>query len=164
MKEGIHINSKVGFSYLKVTFSLLFDSDLCMLQLINTTTANQVWRTIIVLCLFIIQNKMFYSRALVSLLLCMGLHLCFTYNNFFSAPILGDRDNHENIYQKRCDSLRQLITRKKFENTWLEIHGGWVPALSFRSLFLPFCYIWCQERNFLQGKDSGMLITGWLSW
>lgn len=81
MKEGIHINSKVGFSYLKVTFSLLFDSDLCMLQLINTT-ANQVWRTIIVLCLFIIQNKMFYSRALVSLLLCMGLHLCFTYNNF----------------------------------------------------------------------------------
>lgn len=141
MKEGIHINSKIGFSYLKVTFSLLFDSDLCMLQLINTT-ANQVWRTIIVLCLFIIQNKMFYSRALVSLLLCMGLHLCFTYNNF-SLHQSWETGIIMKIYIKSVVTVwgNWSPERKKFENTWLEIHGGWVPALSFRSLFLPFCYI-----------------------
>lgn len=141
MKEGIHINSKVGFSYLKVTFSLLFDSDLCMLQLINTT-ANQVWRTIIVSCLFIIQNKMFYSRALVSLLLCMGLHLCFTYNNF-SLHQSWETGIIMKIYIKSVVTVwgNWSPEGKKFENTWLEIHGGWVPALSFRSLFLPFCYI-----------------------
>lgn len=117
MKEGIHINSKVGFSYLKVTFSLLFDSDLCMLQLINTTTANQVWRTIIVSCLFIIQNKMFYSRALVSLLLCMGLHLCFTYNNF-------------SLHQSWETGIIMKIYIKSVVTVW----GNWSPERSLKHL------------------------------